>query len=126
MGRFYCLRLSRIYAYIYFTEDFQLMTESINLYLLLRVFNAVWMGFVELLLETRGLCFYSKVVLGPHKWSMLMGKADKFSELQTPAFDGGVANAQVSLPDLQPSLQFCVNNFNSKKCGLCKENFCLL
>lgn len=35
------------------------------------------MGFVKLLLDTRGFCFYSKLVLGPPKWIILMGKANK-------------------------------------------------
>lgn len=50
------------------------------------------MGFVKLLLDTRGLGFYSKLVLGPHKQIMLMWKANQFLEQQTPAFDVGIAN----------------------------------
>lgn len=59
-----------------------------NFYSLLRVCDAVWMGFVKLLLDTRGFGFYSRPVLGPSKWIMLISKANESSELQTPALDG--------------------------------------
>lgn len=67
--------------------------EIINLYSLLRVCDATWMGFVKLLLDTGGFCFYSNLVLGPPKWIMLMWKANESSELQIQAFVGHVANA---------------------------------
>jgi len=41
------------------------VTESINLHLLLSVCSTVWMGSVKLLLGTRELSYYSKLVLGP-------------------------------------------------------------
>lgn len=70
-------------------------------------------GLLKLLLDTRGFYFYSKLVLGPSKWIMLMGKANKSSELQTPAFDGCVVNAYDPLPDLQPSLDNFNNNIDN-------------